>query len=195
MFGKIGKAFGSVYHVAVISKMVFSCSRTSFIGYGIGRIIQSAGPAIIAEFSYACINGFVCLQRHICNNTSHAKQRPQLRIDDGTMPPQLTKTGFQSNGYVQNIAVANRVFYPTGITKRTNKCSKRNHGFAQCVVYTQALNGRFCWGNCLKRTLKHTLTDCNGKFFSDRASIINIGRLYFTNTHQISPKFDGFFLQ
>ena len=71
------------------------------VGDGLRRAIDAARLATVAERSNAGIDGMIQCHGNGCDHTAHAEERPQFRMDDGTMPAQFTEARFQADGDVQ----------------------------------------------------------------------------------------------
>ena len=73
VFGEIREALARIDNIAVFADGVLSGFRTAVIGNGIGRAIDTAGSAGVAESGDACIDGLICFERNGCRDATHAE--------------------------------------------------------------------------------------------------------------------------
>lgn len=62
VLSEIREALARIDDIAVLADRVLTGFGTAVIGNGIGRAIDSASPAGVAESSDACIDGLVCFE-------------------------------------------------------------------------------------------------------------------------------------
>ena len=100
VFPEIGETFTGIDQVPIIAKMILSRFRTALIGNGFSRTVNATSLAVITKCSNSCIDRVVNGQWYGGSNAPHAEQRPEFRMNDRTMPPQLAEACFQADGNV-----------------------------------------------------------------------------------------------
>ena len=142
VFGEVREAAAGIDHVAIEAQMVFPCFGAAVVGNGVCGAIETTGAAFVAEGSNTGIDRMVDIHFEVGHHTAHAEERAQFRMDDGTMAAQFTKTRFQSDRNMKQVAVANGMFDTAGITQGADRFGEADNSFAKCEIHAEAFNGR-----------------------------------------------------
>src|SRR5262249_26416487 len=144
------KTSSGVDDVAVVAEVIFAGLGAAVIGDRLGRTVLTAGAARIAELRDPRVDRMIDLEIERRCHAAHSEQGAQLRMNDRAVPSKFSEAGFQSDGDVEQIAVANRVFDLARVPERSQIRRKLDDGLAKREVHAQALDRRLSRRDDLK---------------------------------------------